>query len=211
MKKIFILFFLILTQLLFSQEEEKLFTVEFKDSKITDIIKYVESETNYKFFFNEEWLTENTVNISKVYTNATLEEILTDTYKETNLNYFIDDKKIILTRNSIIYEKIPETVIKITIVKTETNTKNDPVFYQQYQNKKSTSIVLIGKESKNSSQSSYVLSGVIKNEKTGEGISNIVVRTSDKSKNAVSDDNGKYAITIPAGLNEIILKNTKKL
>ena len=202
MKKIILLFFFIISQLIFSQEE-KLFSVEFKDSKITDVIKFIELETNYKFFFNQDWLIENEINLSKAFTNATLEDILIETFNETNLNYFVDNNKIILTRNSIIYEKIPETVIKTTVVETKTTTKNDPVFYQQYENKKSSSIVLIGKETKNNTQSSYILSGVIKNEKTGEPIPSIVVRTLDKSKNAVTDENGKYTLAIPAGLNEI--------
>ncbi|MFC4739013.1 TonB-dependent receptor domain-containing protein [Flavobacterium ponti] len=202
MKKLFILFFFILSQLTFSQEE-KLFSVEFKDSKITEVIKFIESETNYKFFFNQNWLIENEINLSKTFKNATLEDVLVETFKETNLNYFIDNNKIILTRNSIIYEKIPESEIKTTVVETKTISKNDPVFYQQYENKKSSSIILIGKETKNNSQSSYILSGVIKNEKTGEPIPSIVVRTLDKTKNAVTDDNGKYTLAIPAGLNEI--------
>lgn len=204
MKKIFILFFFVLSQVVFSQVEKPTFSVEFKDSKISDVIKYIESETNYKFFYNDEWITENNIIISKNYANASLDEIIKDTFRETNLNFFIDSNKIILTKNSIIYDKIPETITTTTTVKSETiSNNNDPVFYQQYQNKKSSSIVLIGKESKNSSQSSYVLSGIIKNEKTGEPISNIVVRTSDKLKNAVTDDNGKYSISVPVGLNEI--------
>lgn len=202
MKKLFFLFFFILSQLTFSQEE-KLFSVEFKDSKITEVIKFIESETNYKFFFNQNWLIENEINLSKTFKNATLGDVLVETFKETNLNYFIDNNKIILTRNSIIYEKIPESEIKTTVVETKTISKNDPVFYQQYENKKSSSIVLIGKETKNNSQSSYILSGVIKNEKTDEPIPSIVVRTLDKTKNAVTDDNGKYTLAIPAGLNEI--------
>lgn len=204
MKKIFFLLFFAISQFVFSQDIETTFTIEFKNAKTTDIINYIESNSNYRFFYNESWLTEYNLNISKTYTNATLDDILNDVFKETNLNYFIDNQKVILTKNSIIYDKIPETVIKTTVVATEEVTNdNEPIFYQQYQNKRNNSIILIGKEIKNSSQNAYVLTGVIKNEKTGEPIPNIVVRTANKLKNVVTDEDGKYTISLPSGLNEI--------
>lgn len=204
MKKTFIILFIILSQISYSQEQNPTYSIEFKESTITDVINYIESNTNYKFFFNENWISENKFKITKAYTNITLDDLLIDTFKDTNLNYFIDNNKIILTKNSIIYDKIPETITKTITVNTETNNVSNPIFYQQYQNKKNSSTIeLIGKETKNSSQNSYVLSGVIKNEKNGEPLYNIVVRTTDKLRNTVTDENGKFALNIPAGLNEI--------
>jgi hypothetical protein len=203
MKKILIMFFFVLSQLGFTQEKTQTFSIEFKDTEISDVIKYIESNSNYKFYYIENWLTENSIKITKSYKGITLEDLIFDTFRETNLNYFIDNHKIILTKNSIIYAKIPETVTKTIVVNTDSEIKNNPVFHQQYQNKRSSTIELIGKESKSNSQNSYVLSGIIKNEKNGEPINNIVVRTSDKSRNVVTDDNGKFALNIPAGLNEI--------
>lgn len=204
MKKVLILFYIIITQLAFSQEEKINISIDFKEAKIPEIINYIEQNSNYHFFYNDEWVNTYVISISKKYENTTIDEILKDVFIETNLNYFIDNNKIILTKNSIIYDKIPETVTKTTVVESENiSNVNDPIFYQQYQNKKSNSVVLIGKETKNSTQDRYVLSGVIKNEKTGEPIPNIVVRTSDKTRNAVTDDQGKFSLSIPSGLNEI--------
>lgn len=204
MKKIFIIFFLILSQIVLSQVENTNYTIEFKNAKINDVINFIETNTNYKFFYNHVWLAENSTTISKTFSNASLEHILSETFQETNLNYFIHNNRIILTRNSIIYDKIPETITTTeTVENNPKNTKVDPVFFQQFENKKDNSIKLIGKETKKNNQNSYILSGIITNEKTGEPISNIVIRTADKIKNAVTDDEGKYTISIPAGLNEI--------
>ena len=93
---------------------------------------------NYYSIYRESGLFPPTLvlEVTKKYENATVENILIDVLSSTNLNFFVDSNKIILTQNSIIYDAIPESEIVSTIVSTEIiNKKTDPVFFQQFQKK----------------------------------------------------------------------------
>jgi len=64
-----------------------------------------------KFYYVSEWIPDT--NITAVYRNASLQDILNDLFKDTLLNFYVlDDSRIILTQNSFIYDELPEGFFK---------------------------------------------------------------------------------------------------
>ena len=78
-----------------------------------------------------------------------------------------------------------------------------PVFYNDYttnDSNKNSEIITIGKQNINSNQSTFILSGTLKNENTNEPIQNMVISIKDKNSNTVTNSKGYFSIEVPAGL-----------
>lgn len=210
MKKIlFALFILAFSQSVFSQEKQKL-SLELNNADVPTALSKIETASGYKFYFDSAWLEGyKTIRITKNYNQATLDEILTDVFNNTDLNFYVNQNSVILTNNSIIYSKLADNYFGETTTRKsdEIVFEGDPVFYQQYDDNstsgdtRGSSVSLIGKESQKFGKSTFELSGYIKNTKNGEPISNIIVKTPDSKATAMTDEKGYYSIQLPSGLN----------
>jgi outer membrane receptor protein involved in Fe transport len=217
MRKIILtLFLLTFHALSFSQEKGDKISIEFNNVDLKTALDKIEKTTDYKFYFDTNWLnTVDAVLINKNYVNTSVEDILDNLFEKTNLNYFISDKKIILTKNSIIHNSLPDDYFGSSstpqIDKTENKDSAKPIFHQQYDtiihNNINSGITYIGKEKKGGELKSYTLSGFIKNEKTKKPLSNVTIRIRDKNTNTVTNNEGYYTIEVPYGLNYIEIES----
>ncbi len=208
MKKQLILLFLILTyQYSKAQNDEKINLV-LENNTLRESIKKIESNSKYHFYYIEEWFSTSEETINGEYKNETIENIVIDILKNTNLNFYIDNTNVILTKNSIVYDKIPEVILVEKVVEIEETRSVNPIFNKQYSNLKKSSdkILMIGKETKNSKNQHYILKGTVKNSKTNEPLANIIIRSLDKTSNAVTDFEGNYVLKLKNGLNQIETK-----
>ncbi|MCF6222157.1 MAG: TonB-dependent receptor [Flavobacteriaceae bacterium] len=208
MKKLLFILLSLSIQLVHSQKKEDKITIKFNEILKIDVLKQIESKTNYTFYFVEEWLDDKPV--SGVYSNISLRVILNDIFNDTVINFYIsEDNKIILTLNNLIYDSLPKGFFNLNkeddIVKDSPN----PVFYAVKASTKKSSVetIRIGKENKSLKKKTYSLSGYVKNNVTGEPIPNLVLSVPDKNINAVSDIDGFYSIKIPSGINNIEIKS----
>lgn len=210
MQKIQILIaFLFFSFTINAQENSEKISVNFKDATIKTVVETIEKNTNYKFFFIEDWLVANDKLFSGNYTNTTINTILDDVLSTSELNYFIDKNKVILTNNSVIYNKLPDNYFGDTLKNTVTNNKIEiekPIFYKQFdtisKNKKSNDkIVFIGKQTLKSDKKTFILSGFIKNSKTNEPLSNVFIKVQNKATNTTTNDSGFYTIELSSGVN----------
>src|SRR6187402_1082546 len=109
MRKIILaLFLLTFHALSFSQEKTKKISIEFNNTDLKSALENIEKNTDYKFYFDQNWFKNETIIINKKYENTSIEDILTSIFEKTDLNYFISEKEIILTKNSIIYDVLPD-------------------------------------------------------------------------------------------------------
>jgi len=207
-KKLFTLVFLCFHILINAQEIKEKFSFRFDSVPLKNALETIENKSNHKFYFEPEWLeTEET--ISGDFANLTLDEILNAVLKSTNLNFIILNDKIILTKNRIIYDKLPENYFANEPQK-ETNAEivKKPVFYSQNDSastKKSNGIKFIGKESAKDQKRFYTLSGYLKDQKTGLPLVNATVKSKDKI--AVTDQNGFYKLQLPSGANALEIES----
>ncbi|HLF52211.1 TonB-dependent receptor [Flavobacterium sp.] len=197
--------------ILFAQEKKDKISLEFKDINRKTALQNIEQSTNYKFYFDPEWLENENSLISGSYINMPIEEILEAIFNRTSLNFFIDKNTVILTNNSIIYDKLPENYFGFLTSNNTTKVPNEvlekPIFHKEYNStddsdsKKNDALTLIGKETKNTDKKLLILSGQIKNSKTGEPVPNLTIRVKNNNSSAVTNNEGYYTIQLSPGVN----------
>lgn len=203
MKKIVTLLLVLSLQTALSQEEK--LTVNFENTPLAEALSNIEKKTGYHFFFVDDWL--NGIMVSGDYDKADLSTILSEILADTQLNFYIaENNRIILTRNNIIYDKLPLGFFRIPEEEPEEEVvtrEPDPVFYQNQQQPETREIetIRIGKQSTENSGDRFLLRGIILEKETGRPIPNLVVSVKNKNINAVTEADGSYEIRLPSGLN----------
>ncbi len=183
-------------------------SLNFEKAKLKEVLDRIEELTNYKFYYVEDWLGESQV--SGNYNNVPISVILQDVFKQTPLNYYqYSANEIVLIRNSIIYDELPEGFfgngplnqqgeqVQVNAVLV------DPDYFSEHEDEQITQVetVRIGKEDKSSTRNRFRLSGHVRNIKTGEAIPNLSLLVTNRNSGTVTDDNGYYSIELPSGLN----------
>ena len=193
-------------------QEEKRATINFENESLKTALDKVEMTFGVKIFYSENWIPKKT--ITKNYSNENLETILNDLFQETLLNYYqLDDKEVILTQNSIIYDELPEgffpdpEIEETRPVSTEEVAAEGPVFYNNANQNSEIETVRIGKENAGNRQRSYLLSGKVLDKKTGEPISNLAIVLDGTGTGTSTDIDGNYELRLRPGMNIIRTKS----
>ena len=91
---------------LFKPGRTELLTIP-EGASAEDALKQIERVTDYRFFYIDSWLQNQSV--SGDYQHITVRELLKLIFEETVINfYFYEDNRVILTQNSIIYDSISD-------------------------------------------------------------------------------------------------------
>ncbi|WP_394776420.1 carboxypeptidase-like regulatory domain-containing protein [Flavobacterium sp.] len=203
--RIFIIFLLFFgfNPFTYSQDQKSNITVSYSNINRIDVLKKIETSTKYRFYFQDDWFDKNVL-ISGDYTNKTIEEILNKVFADTELNFYINKNKIILTKNSIIYDKFQNN---------KTKDGNIPIFFQQYDSvkknktEKADPIALIGKETVDSEIEFYTLSGHITDLKDEKSLADITVKVKNTAITTITNKEGFYSVKLPVGLATIEIES----
>ncbi|MFD2823669.1 carboxypeptidase-like regulatory domain-containing protein [Lacinutrix iliipiscaria] len=197
-KKCFIVCFLfLLVQAVFGQSNSSI-TLQLENNTLKEVIEKLESKTSYTFYFQENWFSD--IALNKDYQDVNINTILNDLLKETTLNYYIQDNRIILTNNTVINEKLASGIFKQDSV--NINTNNTILFYNKNEDAKKD-ISIIGKQTDNINKPFFTLSGYARNENTNDPIQNLIISIADKDIRVTTNSKGFYSIEVPAGFNTI--------
>lgn len=208
MKKITLLILLCSFYLSVAQQGDTKLSISFENSTAKEVILLIEKQTNFHFYFVDQWLDEGL--ISGSYEDVTIEELLNSIFNETLINYYISsEKQIILTKNSVIYENLPQGFFKeknktiSEISKVET-TKHAPVFYNEanYRKKAKIETIRIGRENTSTSQFAY-LTGIVLDAKTAKPVSGVSLLVKSEKRGSVTNDKGEYKLKLNLGVNLI--------
>ena len=202
-----------------AQETKNKLSIDFKDTPLKTALLNLETASNYTFYFDEKWLENDKTIINESFKDNSIEEILNLVLNKTDFNFLIQKNKIILTKNRVIYDKLPENYFETTpstsTLEKESVIVEKPIFQRELDtvSKKENNIVLIGKEKKSTEKKSLRLTGYIKNSKTGEPLPNAFVKVQNKTTGAATNEAGFYSLEIPSGENtiEIITGGYKKV
>lgn len=197
-----LLLFIGFNQLIYSQDQKSNINLNYSNTNRIEVLKKIEASTNYRFYFQEDWLDKNVL-ISGDYSNKTIQEILSKVFADTDLNFFIDKNKIILTKNSIINDKF---------LNEKSKNSNVPIFFQQYDSVKknkteSAPIALIGKEALDSEVDFYILSGHITDLKNEKPLADVTVKVKNTTITAITNSEGYYSLKLPTGLATIEIES----
>jgi hypothetical protein len=208
-------FFLELVVLFISEsfyaQNTKELTISFNDISFKEILVELEAKTDYTFYYQEGWFTDK--HITKSYTSIKLKEILDDLFKSTPLNYIIHNKRIILTKNSVIYSDLPINFFSKNN-QIESNVKT-PILLKDYISRNTDKYITIGKERKNNKQKLFTISGVIKTVSSNKPLKNVKVYIDKTNNYTMTNAKGFYKLMLEPGSYKIITElmgyeNTKK-
>ena len=98
--------FLLTSTAVLSQTENTKVTISFTEANMREVIKSLEEKTPLKFYYVDEWLSNDS--ISGSYSDTAVTDILDAIFANTIINYYVlDGEKVILTQNNIIYDELP--------------------------------------------------------------------------------------------------------
>ena len=216
MRYIALIVMLISFNFCFSQTiRDKEISIQFIELNKLEIIKRIESVSQYQFFFLDQWL-DNDLH-SGEYKNTTINVILDDIFKDSSINYFLtSDNKIILTQNTNIVYTLPEGFFDEKIgensnsdeIQNEGQEELPPILYDNNSNTESIGYetVKIGKENEDKKKRFYTLTGYVRNVSSNLPIPDLTIINKDKTINTITDENGYYSIRLPYGVNFIETK-----
>jgi hypothetical protein len=207
MKKYVLLLFFFTSSISSAQDNIPMLSLTFDNASMEEVLLTIEQKTSYKMYFVTEWLTNE--KLSGSYKDIALDELLSIILKGTLLNYYIaDDATIVLTKNNIIYDSLPEGFFdtgKIISTNVEEQEKEiaAPVFYNETTTSevKKIETIRIGRENKNSGKRRFVLSGKLANTTNGGPAANIAITVKGKEIGTVTAEDGSYSLELPAGIN----------
>ncbi|SNY99651.1 TonB-dependent Receptor Plug Domain [Flagellimonas pacifica] len=192
-----------------AQQDTVKISISYTGSNIQSILHSIEESSNYRFYYLEEWLEDNSETISVDFKDASLDEILNKTFENTPLNFYILNEKVILSQNNIIYDELPQGYftgpVNDTIIKSEVVSESiyTPVFYNEDNSRESDEIktVRIGKEKPGNVRKTFKLRGYVENSNNNSPIPNLTLIERTKGIGTVTDLNGNYEINLPPGIN----------
>lgn len=186
-----------------SAQENELVSLTANDMPIAEALQRIESQISAKLYYDESWFKDKNVTLG--YDNAALKVVLSAILEDTSVNFIFYEGKVIMTNNSVVYMELPPDYFG-TEPSEEVTEDNSAIFINEFQNTPTTTnrqIISIGKQNLNSSQSSFTVTGIVKHSKTGEPLQNLIISVKNTNINSVTDENGRFSIQIPKGLNEI--------
>ena len=210
MKNTILVFLLLfMCNILAAQEPAEKVTLSYTDATIKDVLNRIEASTSYQFYYVDEWLGGQMVSGS--YEDVPVTEVLEAIFKNTILNFYVlDNEKIILTQNNIIYDELPKGFfeksnlqdVQVTEEVDDTGSLN-PVFVadERLPKQRAVETVRIGKETLDNQKQRYTLSGYVKNARTGKPIPDLSLIIRNRRVGTVTDENGFYEILVPVGEN----------
>ncbi len=218
MKIICLCVFLLCSGFATAQENFPKVSLQVTEKSIPEVITMLEDQTSYTFYYIDSWIQEEkiTANI----TNTFLPEALDAIFSNTSLNYYLSpDKKVILTKNTLIYDSLPEGFFndeqeKTTVQKEADDTSNkqsnfNPVFLNAspISTTIETTTISIGKARKDALQKTATISGYIKDKKNNTPIEDVSIKLSDKNYGTTTNEQGYFELTLPIGLNSLVIKS----
>ncbi len=205
MKKLLFVIFFINLYIIHGQDNISEISITYNNSSLEDVINQIESTTGYHFYYVKDWLGEE--QISGSYVKAPLTRVLDDIFKETILNYYIlENKEVVIIRNNIIYNNLPENFFgqkanESDQITQKLKSKINPSFFLEQKISNKTETIRIGKEDRKNLRQSFLLSGVVKNLRTGQPIPNLAIVVSGTDIGTQTNKNGFYQLELPSGQN----------
>ena len=206
-KKRLLIVFLFLGYLLAAQDLKNKITLEFFDKDLAFVFDLIEDKTEYNFYYIKSWLN-NEPKFSGTYTNASLETILEALLKDTNLNFYIKDNRVILTQNSVIYDYLPDDFFDVERdsveynITEENNVLGAPVFFNKNSesNQGNLETIRIGKAESSAIELEYNISGYIMEMNKDIPIGDVAIVINGLDKNTKSDNEGHFSFSLPKGM-----------
>lgn len=194
-----------------AQNDSEGLSLSFSNTPVNEALQQISQKTDYRFYYVPNWLDGLTV--SGNFENMDIKELLGQLFDETVINFYIlKDGKIALTRNNIIYDKLPEgffgtvedtteAVLTTAPIRVQ---RSNPVFLdkQDVTDTINVETVRIGKENLTETRQ-FRLKGYAKNKANGTPIADLSIIVRGAGLGTTTDEDGYYELELPTGLNRV--------
>ncbi|MCH4822285.1 TonB-dependent receptor [Gramella lutea] len=207
MKRIITLIICVFSFFFSSSQETESLDLEFENARLDEVFSLIEENSDYKFFFLKDWITDT--RITKSFQDVPLEDILSEILEETVLNYYILDDRIIITENNIVHKDFSfQTEEKEIAEQTpeRVNEENIPYFLDENDKAGAITTHKIGKESDSRGNEYYTLTGRVLNNKDQSPLSNVAILVEGENKGTQTDIDGNYSLRLKAGPHILIAR-----
>jgi hypothetical protein len=187
--------------------KDTLVTGTFNRVKLTQFLHQVEAQTPYYFYYDSTQV--DSIEVSLTATGQPLSKVLADVLKGTDIRFSIDrDKRVYLTRTYQIVTTLPagftgkegvpapqppadNTIVSMETRKKVTTTTSENRLYE------------IGTRGGPTNKGEGVLTGYIRNAKTGEPLINAAIFVEKLQRSVVTDQYGFYSLSLPVGTHSL--------
>jgi hypothetical protein len=201
MKKILIIFFLLLSGRLLHAQEQKL-SFNFSNILFRDLADTLEKRIQVKIYYSDKWVDSLYLNVSAK--NDSLESLLSGTLKKDGFSFIIaEGNKVILSKGFTIKTNFRAqyySYLKKSLIRPDSSYYIRPV-----QNQESTKaneefkVFKIGRPSESSRTDKATLSGTVLEPVSGNPVAGAVIYVSKIKAGAVTNNVGYYSLTLPKG------------
>jgi hypothetical protein len=203
MRIIFSFVLSIVTTIVFSQQPPQKLSVDYKNNNLTSVLHDLEKKTGVFFYYDSTQTDTVYINLSAV--NQNMDTVLELALKNTDFHFSSDrNKHYFITKKTELVTTLPEsfynpnsaaanqagTMPDISIVNRKEKPKEAVSENKLYE---------IGIKSNGFSQGNVVLTGTVRNSKTGEPLVNATIYFEKLQRGVVTDQYGSYSIAVPAG------------
>lgn len=205
-----IFYFLVFLQAVSAQQgNTKLFSVNFQQATISQFVNELESKSNYHFYYDRAQF--DSLRVTLQVTNKPLSEVLDLAFNKTSFTYAISkQQQVFLTKGRQIKTELApgflqtpgnapprETTIADYTTDVERKVPDATTENKLYEIGVKTNVIRPGKA---------ILSGYIKDIKSGEAVIGASIYVSDTKTGAATDQFGYFSITLPRGRQTLLVK-----
>jgi hypothetical protein len=167
-----------------------------------NFFRQIEESTPYFFYYDSTQLDSVTVNLTAQ--DLLLNDLLKQAFQNSDIQFAIDGQnRVFITKKITLITSLPPNFFKVTDSLQIVDHTQALTSSKGSNNKKSTilenRIYEVGIKTNAIKQGKATISGYVRNNKTGEPVINASVFVDSLNRNAVSDQNGYYSLTLPTG------------
>jgi hypothetical protein len=209
MRKIYLLSFCFLVFLKAAMAQQtKLISVNFQQATIAQMVNDIESKSTYHFYYDP--LMSDSLKTTLQANDKSVEAILDLVFKNTDYHYAITQQRVFITRGRQIRTDLAagfsagtDSQAKQTAAVADyTDDKDKAVPEATTENK----IYEIGLKTNTIKAGNAILSGYIKNIKSGEAVTGASIYVASTKTGVATDQFGYFAITLPRGRHTLIVR-----
>lgn len=184
------------------QDNQERISGNFQNISLLRFIHQVEERSHYFFYYDSTGM--DSIQVNYIASNQTLPELLTEVLKSTDIRFSVDrERHVFLTRKYAIQTTMAPSFFEKTspgsIDKNRSDSlqaiiaarKNGPVV--------SNKLYEIGTRGGASKAGNIIITGYVKNVKTGEPVANAIITDERGTVSATSDRYGYYSFTVTPG------------
>ncbi|RZL31040.1 MAG: TonB-dependent receptor, partial [Pedobacter sp.] len=192
-------------------DNAKLYSVDFKQAKINDVVKDLETKSSYRFYFDLKQL--DSLSFTVTVTQQTITNLLTKVFEGTNVNFAINNNRIFLTKGKVINVALAQAYYENTskqkpveVKKVDQNLINERIQYATTANK----LYELGPKTNELKAGTAIISGYVREPTTEAPIIGASISISNPRIEAISNQDGFYTLNIPLGQHTLTIKAAGK-